>query len=104
MFTVFKCLLKGGPVQEGATQGHFIGIFQVVADGHPAGQGGNADWVLLEPPVDIEIGGIALHGGAEGQNHLLACLLLSLSASSESMVRSAGPMPSMGEIIPPSTW
>jgi hypothetical protein len=39
MFAVFKSLLKGGAVKEGTPQGHLIGIFQVVANGHAPGQG-----------------------------------------------------------------
>ena len=59
---------EGHAVEDAAAQGDFVGILQVVANGDAAGDGGHFYSERLKLLVEIEIGGVALHGGGEGED------------------------------------
>ena len=69
-------LVKGvgeeGAVEDAAAQGEFVGVLNLVAHTHAARQDGDLDiGVGGQTAEDVEIGGVTLHRGAEGQDDLL---------------------------------
>ena len=84
-----KCRLSGGvglvpeggregdPVLYRAAEGELVGVLEVVTDGDTSGEGADTEvGDLLEEAVDVEIGCVALHGGAEGEEDLPHSLVL----------------------------
>ena len=60
-----------GAVHDGAAQGQLVGVLDLVAHAHAAGQDGNFDiGVRCQAAEDVEVGGVALHRGAQGQDDL----------------------------------
>lgn len=66
-----KRALVGNAVYDGAAERNFVGIFQLIADGDAAGDGAYGDIEIFEAAVDVEVGGIAFHGGAEGHDNFV---------------------------------
>lgn len=64
------CLGKGYAVEDTATKGDFVGVFKVVAYGYAAGYGGDFYTEGLQLFVEVESGGVALHGGGECEDYL----------------------------------
>ena len=61
-----------GAVHDRPAQGQLVGIFDLVAHAHAAGQDGDLDvGVWCQTAEDVEVGRVALHRGAQGQDDLL---------------------------------
>lgn len=68
---------EGDTVLYRAAEGELVGVLEVVSDGDTAGEGADTEvGDLLEEAVDVKIGRIALHGGAEGEEDFLHPLIL----------------------------
>ena len=66
-----------GAVHDGAAQGQLVGIFDLIAHAHAAGQDGDLHvGIRGQAAKDVEIGGVALHRRAQGQDDLLHPTLL----------------------------
>ena len=60
-----------GAVEDGAAQGEFVGVFDLVADTHSARQDGNLHVrIWCQTAEDIEIGRVALHRCTQRQDNL----------------------------------
>ena len=61
-----------GAVEDAAAEGEFVGVLDLVAHADAACQDGNLHvGVRCQSAEDVEIGGVTLHRGAEGQDNLL---------------------------------
>ena len=66
-----------GAVHDGATQGQLVGVLDLVAHTDAARQDGDFDvGIGCQTAEDVEVGGVALHRGTQGQDHLLHPTLL----------------------------
>ena len=68
---MMNLLCKGDAVDNAAAEGNLVGVFEVVADGDTAGDGGDFDTQRGKLFVEIEGGGVAVHGGRQGQDDLV---------------------------------
>ena len=57
-------------MEDAASKGDFVGIFEVVAYGDAPGNGGHFDVEGDELFVDVEAGGVSFHCGGECKNYL----------------------------------
>ena len=64
-------LCEGNAVDDTAAKGNLVSILQIVANGYAAGDSGDADSKWQQLFVEIEGGGVALHGGGECKDDLL---------------------------------
>ena len=60
--------LVGCAIDNGATKGDLVSVFQFVTYTDTTGQDAELHWVVLEAAGDVETGGVALHGGAQGKD------------------------------------
>ena len=61
-----------GAVHDGAAQGQLVGVLDLVAHAHAARQDGDFDvGVRGQAAKNVEVGGVALHRRAQGQDYLL---------------------------------
>lgn len=57
-------------IDDGASEGQFVGVFQVVADGDAFGDGADGEvFPVFQFFEDVVAGGVAFDGGAEGEYH-----------------------------------
>ena len=63
-------LCKRDAVEDAASKGDFVGIFEVVAYGDAPGNGGYFDVEGDELFVDVEAGGVSFHCGGECKDYL----------------------------------
>ena len=91
-------------IDNGTSQSQLVGIFQIIADRDAFGNGADDEiFFILHFFEDIIAGSISFDGGTEGKDDFPDRFLL-YPSTKEVMCRSAGPIPSIGEMIPPSTW
>ena len=55
MIAVFEGFLKRGAVKQGAPEGYFIRVLQVISDGHAPCQGSYVYGIFVQLPVNIEM-------------------------------------------------
>ena len=55
-------------MEDGASEGDFVGVLEVVTDGDATGDGGDFDTKGLQLFVEVEVGGVAFHRGGEGED------------------------------------
>jgi hypothetical protein len=66
----FNRLLVGDALLHRAAKGAFVGVFQSIADGESARHHRQADSQGLKAAVEVECGGVALHGRAQRKQNL----------------------------------
>lgn len=67
-----ECVTEEGAVHDGAPQGQLVGVLDLVAHAHAARQDGDFDvGIRGQAAKDVEVGGVALHRRAQGQDNLL---------------------------------
>jgi hypothetical protein len=66
--SVYKLGVERGSVEDGTGEGDFVGILDTVPDGDASRQDGDGEGVRLQAAVEEEVGGVAVHRGAEGED------------------------------------
>lgn len=95
-------VIKAGTVHDGTSQRYFIGIFDFVANGDATRDDRNLHIIGRKLAVDEKIRRVALHCRTECQDNFLH-FSFGYPLYQAVDLQIPGPIPSIGEIIPPKT-